>query len=127
MPQARGPFPLSRPKPSSTPGVTVNLADDRLLWYAKLMHPPLNIDVTSLDPAHRRALEDIVGHQLQAHQRLIIQITEVKTSGVAEVASPQRTQSVEDWSKVYEGLTEEQVEAIDQTVKTRANLTRNLP
>jgi hypothetical protein len=33
-------------------------------------------------------------------------------------------QSLEDWIGVYDGLTEEQIEAIDQVVKTRANLTR---
>jgi hypothetical protein len=32
-----------------------------------------------------------------------------------------------DWKKVYAGLTEEQSEAVDRDIKTRANITRQLP
>jgi hypothetical protein len=33
-------------------------------------------------------------------------------------------QSLEVWTAVYDGLSDEQIEAIDQVIKTRANLTR---
>jgi hypothetical protein len=36
-------------------------------------------------------------------------------------------QALEDWTNIYEGLSDEQVEAIDKIAKTRANLTRSLP
>jgi hypothetical protein len=32
-----------------------------------------------------------------------------------------------DWTGVYDGLPEDQVEAIDRDLKTRANLTRSMP
>ena len=83
------------------------------------------IPVTSLDAAHRRALEDVIGTQLQANQRLIISVTEVG----AEQAStePRPAQTLEDWTSVYEGLSDDDVEAVDKIAKTRANLTRDLP
>jgi thiamine-phosphate pyrophosphorylase len=55
-------------------------------------------------------------------------------SGEAAVAmrkmlppAPHAAQSIADWKRVYEGLTEEQIEAIHRDVNTRANLTRYLP
>jgi hypothetical protein len=36
-------------------------------------------------------------------------------------------QSVDDWTKVYEALSDAEIEAIDRIAKTRADLTRNLP
>jgi hypothetical protein len=83
------------------------------------------IDVMTLDATHRRALEDVIGVQLQANQRLIIGVTEIDES--ASEGTPRRTQTVQEWTNVYEGLSDEQIEAIDRIAKTRADLTRNLP
>ena len=83
------------------------------------------IDVTSLDDKHRRALEDVIGAQLRRNQRLMISVTEVDMTPSAVPA--QHAQSISDWTSVYEGLTDEEVEAIDHEVKTRADLTRDLP
>jgi hypothetical protein len=83
------------------------------------------IDVTSLDDEHRRALEDVIGTQLRHNQRLMISVTEVDVTPATD--TPRRAQSISDWTSVYEGLTDEEVEAIDREVKTRANLSRHLP
>jgi hypothetical protein len=83
------------------------------------------IDVTTLDAAHRRAFEDVIGMQLRANQRLIINVTEVDGTQTAGVSRTK--QSLRDWTKVYAELHDEQIEAIDRDVKTRANLNRNLP
>lgn len=88
------------------------------------METSREIDVTSLDSEHRRAFEDVIGTPLQGNQRLIIKVAEIDA---APAAPPRRAQSISDWTKVYEGLSEEQIEAIDREVKTRANLTRHLP
>ena len=83
------------------------------------------IDVISLDAEHRRALEDVIGAALQRNQRLVISVTEV---GATPVAGTRRCgQSISDWTDVYEGLTDEEVDAIDREVNTRADLTRHLP
>ncbi|MGD0898656.1 MAG: hypothetical protein ABR915_12535 [Thermoguttaceae bacterium] len=69
------------------------------------------IDVTNLDSEHRRAFEDIIGTRLQANQRLVISVTEVDVK--APAPTPRRAQSIRDWTSVYEGLTDEEVDAIN--------------
>jgi hypothetical protein len=90
-----------------------------------IMETSHTIDVMTLDATHRRALEDVIGVQLQANQRLIIGVTEIDV--VASEGTPRRAQTIEDWTKVYEGMSDEQIEEIDRIAKTRADLTRNLP
>lgn len=85
---------------------------------------PIIRDVTALDDTHRHALEEVIGRQLQANQRLVIQVTEVEISPPNCERPPQ---SLADWTGVYAGLNEEQIASIDRIAKTRANLTRHLP
>jgi len=95
-------------------------------WYDGVMESIIR-DVTALDETHRRALEDVIGHQLQANQRLIISVTEIQIPVSAEAPGERRAQTVDDWARVYEGLSEEEVDAIDRIAKSRANLSRFLP
>lgn len=81
-------------------------------------------DVTALDERHRRALEDVLGRELRANQRLVINVLELEgPSGANERAE----QSLADWTRVYDGLSDDQIERLDEIVKTRAKLTRNVP
>jgi hypothetical protein len=89
------------------------------------METSRTIDVVTLDATHRQAIEDLIGVQLQANQRLIIGVTEIEQA-VSE-GTPRGAQSLDDWTNVYEGLSNEQIDEIDRIAKTRANLTRNLP
>jgi hypothetical protein len=83
------------------------------------------IDVISLDIEHRRAFEDVIGTPLQGNQRLLISVTEV---GITTDTNNQRpVQSLSDWTNIYSGLTDEQIESIDRNLKTRSDLTRHLP
>jgi len=88
------------------------------------MESDLNIDIGSLDASHRRALEEVIGRQLAANQRLIIHIAEIE---IPAEEPRQPAQSLDDWTSVYAGLSEQEIEAIDKIAKTRANLTRHLP
>jgi hypothetical protein len=88
------------------------------------METPLNIDVATLDTAHRRALEELIGRELAANQRLVISVIDVAIP-LRDDARP--VQTLDDWTHVYDGLDDDQIEAIDKVAKTRANLTRNLP
>jgi len=92
--------------------------------YNDGMETDLKIDVGSLDEPHRRALEEVVGRQLAANQRLIISITEMEVPSSDAHRPPQ---TLEDWTRVYDGLTDAEIEEIDSIVKTRADLTRDLP
>lgn len=88
------------------------------------METDLTIDVATLDALHRRALEEVIGQQLAANQRLIISVTEIEMEP-SDQTRP--AQSLEDWAKVYEGLSEADIESIDEIAKNRADLTRHLP
>jgi hypothetical protein len=88
------------------------------------MENGLKIDVATLDASHRRALEEVIGRELATNQQLMISVIEATTS-LSGTMRP--AQSLDDWTRVYEGLGDEQIEAIDEIAKTRANLTRNPP
>lgn len=83
----------------------------------------LQIDVVSLDDSHRRVLEEVIGRELAANQRVTISVSDV----AAPSSAPKPAQSLQDWTGVYEGLSDNEVDEIDRIVKTRAKLTRPLP
>ena len=81
-----------------------------------------SIDVTRLDDEHCRALEDVIASQLHNNQRLLIRV--IDTDLASKTPPKCQSQSLSDWTDVYEGLSDEEIEAIDQQIKTRANFTR---
>lgn len=81
------------------------------------------IDVANLDVPHRRALEDVIGRELASSQRLIISVIEVDVTYDESTAA----QTIDDWKQVYEGLSDREIQAIDEIVRLRADLTRDLP
>ena len=82
-------------------------------------------DVSALDDAHRHALEDVLGRHLRANQRLVINVLELDP--LPAVTREQPTQSLSDWTQLYNGLSDRQIEQIDEVAKSRANLTRTVP
>ena len=94
-----------------------------VLWYPLDMDSSLKIDVSSLDAAHRQAIEDVLGLQLQTNQRLIIQVATLDSNEPLNEA-PDVMNLI---AHFYDGVTENEVEEIDSLLKTRANLTRALP
>lgn len=86
------------------------------------MDIPLSIDVSSLDHAHRQAMEDVIGRQLDANQRLIIQI-----ATVAPPPSDAARSVIELLTHFYDGMTEEEVDEIDDIIKTRMIFSRQFP
>jgi len=88
------------------------------------METDLKIDVAALDGSHRRALEEVIGCELASNQRLIISVIEVV---MPEDSAARPAQTLDDWTSVYDGLSEGEIEEVDQIAKTRANLTRHLP
>ena len=81
-------------------------------------------NVAEIDTADRRALEHVIGTHLTERQQVIISVIEV---AMPQTVISRPAQSLEDWTNIYDGLTEDEIEAIDKIAKTRANLTRNLP
>jgi hypothetical protein len=87
------------------------------------METALQIDVATLDAPHRRALEEVIGQQLASNQRLVINVMQI----TIPAPDDRPAQSLDDWTRVYDGLSDSEVDAIDVVVNTRANLTRDLP
>lgn len=85
-----------------------------------------NIDVAALDTPHRRALEEVIGCELEPNQRLVISIMELAPP-LQDQGADRPAQTLEDWTQVYKGLNDADIEAIDDIAKTRANMTRDLP
>lgn len=83
----------------------------------------VQIDIGNLDASHRRALEEVIGRELTASQRLVISVSD----STAPTPAAKPAQSLDDWTRVYDGLSDDAVEEIDAIIKTRANLTRPLP
>jgi len=106
----------------SKPGHTTYMTP--ALWYDGSMESDLKIDVATLDTPHRRALEEVIGRQLAGNQRLIISVIDLP---VPSSCDPRPRQTLEDWTHVYDGLSDEDIEEIDKVAKTRANPARNIP
>lgn len=82
--------------------------------------------VGELQANERSAAELLLGHRLRGNEQLILQVLEL------DVAEPptndsRPAQTLEDWVHIYDGLSDEEVDALDAVINTRANLTRNLP
>ncbi len=88
------------------------------------MENDLTIDVAALDAPHRRALEEMIGRELEANQQLVISVIEV---AVPSTSTQRPAQTLEDWTSVYDGLSDDDIESVDRIAKTRSNLSRDLP
>ena len=84
-------------------------------------------NVRDIDTGDRHAIEHVVGQTLRDNQKLIIQLAEIEIPAEEPLVDSRPPQTLEDWTSVYEGLSDDEIEAIDKTAKTRADLTRHLP
>lgn len=70
-------------------------------------------NVGDLDTQDRSAMERVVGHQLRESQKLVIQVVGI----VVPPPVPGFTGTkLPDWCRVYEGLSDEQVEELDSNI-----------
>jgi hypothetical protein len=88
---------------------------------------PIVRAVRDIDSTERRVLEHVIGHQLRENQQLVISIVTPDVARPEDASPPKPPQALEDWTHIFDGLSDEEIEAVDKAVKTRANLTRNLP
>jgi len=82
--------------------------------------------VRNIEMHERRVLEKIVGRPLLEDQEVIIQVI---TSGSQSVEGPHgqaalQTGKLPEWCNVYEGLTNKQIEEVDEVILQRTDLTR---
>ena len=79
-------------------------------------------NVKDLDQPDRSALERVVGHQLRETQQVIVNVVNLDLSA-GKIESVEQSAEVPDWWKVYDGLTDDEVDELDASIQ-RANLTR---
>jgi hypothetical protein len=84
-------------------------------------------NVGDLSANGRDAAESLVGHPLDANQRLVIHVLaverrpdEVEPSAPPEAAADQ----LPEWCDVYAGLSDGQIGALEQLIARRLDLTR---
>lgn len=76
--------------------------------------------VRDLDFSERSALEHLVGHSLHDNQHLVIQVVNAE----AQPATRSVGDTLPEWCNVYEGLSDEEIAGVEQTVLRRADLSR---
>ena len=83
-------------------------------------------NVGDLDRGDRTVLERVVGHSLGESQRLIIQVMalEKPASGQSPTGS---LPDLPEWSDVYAGLSDAEIDELDAAIRERANLSRSTP
>lgn len=81
-------------------------------------------NVRDISPPDKLALEHVIGQQLTENQQVIIQVCSLDLRSEPATTETKSAQGLPDWCNVYAGLTDKQIEAVEQTVLQRANLTR---
>jgi hypothetical protein len=82
-------------------------------------------NVSEIDTADRRAIEHLIGKHLAEHQQVIISVVNLDLASPDEPTTPDPGE-VPAWWNIYDGLSNEQVDRLDQAIRPRANLTRSL-
>jgi len=87
------------------------------------------LNVRDIELADRQSLEHVIGLPLSEHQQVVIRVVDAHSPAIAKGGTPltegDAGSEVPEWWKVYEGLSPEEVDRLDQAIRLRANLTRN--
>jgi len=98
-------------------------------------------NVGDLTATERQVYETVLGHQLHAGQRVIVQLIDVDASNANEgdSAKAQSTKSSQEngkqhhgsaqlpeWCDVYRGLTDKEVEEVEESILARSPASRNI-
>jgi hypothetical protein len=81
-------------------------------------------DVRDLPQDDRSALERVIGHVLLETERVIV--TVVNLNPKSESLPTAEEEEIPQWWKVYEGLDDEEIDRLDDAIRQRANLTRDV-
>ena len=79
--------------------------------------------VAEIDTADRLAIEHLIGTHLAEHQQIIISVVNLDLTSPDEPTAA-KPGEVPAWWNVYEGLSDEDVDRLDASVRKRATLTR---
>jgi hypothetical protein len=81
-------------------------------------------NIRELAGNQRSAAEQLVGHSLNEHQQIVIQIVNLDSQKNDDVPRGEEFQ-LPEWCNVYEGLTDEEIAEIEKAILShRLDLTR---
>jgi hypothetical protein len=83
--------------------------------------------VCDLDQIDRSALERIVGHALTETEQVVVTVVNLNLEPSHVQASGQISAEVPEWWKIYEGLSDQEIDELDKAIRQRADLTRDIP
>ena len=84
-------------------------------------------NVGEMDSQDRQALEHLLGQRLRENQQLVIQVVNLQVQPETPVVAEQGHKhgaALPAWCNVYEGLSDTDVAEMEQTILTRADLSR---
>jgi hypothetical protein len=83
-------------------------------------------NVAEIEPSDRRALEHVLGYPLHDHQTVVLRVVGSDTVDDSPANGDQSSlgDTLPDWCDVYDGLSDDEIAAIEKIMLTRANLTR---
>lgn len=81
-------------------------------------------NIRDLASADRSALERIVGHKLLETQQLVLNLVNPDIDRAIQAPDEAKGSEVPNWWKIYEGLSDEEVDKLDAAIRERATLTR---
>jgi hypothetical protein len=89
---------------------------------------PWSRDVRDIDPVDREALEHVIGRRLREDQQAVINGVSVTRFAPTPAEPPDSAADVDipEWWSVYEGLSDEEIDCLDQAIRKRTDLTRHV-
>mgnify|MGYP003333198451 CR=1 FL=1 len=85
-------------------------------------------NVEELNSHDRQSLENVIGRPLHEDQQLVIRIidrNQTEMNNLPETRDPDlSTTSLPGWCNVYAGLSDQEIDAIEQTILKRSQLCR---
>ena len=68
-------------------------------------------------------MERVVGHQLRETQQIIVNVVNIDPAPASTAAGDALSDIPDSW-KIYEGLSDAEIDTLDAAIRQRANLTR---
>jgi hypothetical protein len=84
-------------------------------------------NVRDIDRADRDALEHMIGKSLNEDEQVVIRVVSVASLPPSEANEPNAAAvRVPEWWNVYEGLSDEEIDRLDQAIRERADFSRHI-
>lgn len=80
-------------------------------------------NVRDLDQNERFVMERVVGHQLRETQQIIVNVVNIDLAPASSIIRDSASDVPDSW-KIYDGLSDAEIDTLDLEIRQRANLTR---